>query len=134
MSGTTPPEVPFIRALTVFDDGTGPALYAGGEFHDAGGTPANSVARWDGTAFTPLGSGLPGTLPWVYSMTTFDDGSGPALWAGGVFDTAGVHSSRAVARWQCAPCYPNCDGSTTAPVLNVADFSCFLNQFAAGCP
>src|SRR5262249_38881975 len=29
-------------------------------------------------------------------------------------------------------CYPNCDASTTAPVLNVADFSCFLNRFAAG--
>jgi hypothetical protein len=29
--------------------------------------------------------------------------------------------------------YANCDNSTTAPVLNVADFSCFLNRFAAGC-
>jgi probable HAF family extracellular repeat protein len=29
--------------------------------------------------------------------------------------------------------YANCDSSTTAPVLNVADFSCFLNAFAAGC-
>jgi hypothetical protein len=30
--------------------------------------------------------------------------------------------------------YANCDGSTTPPVLNVLDFSCFLNKFAAGCP
>ncbi len=29
--------------------------------------------------------------------------------------------------------YANCDGSTTPPVLNVLDFSCFLNRFAAGC-
>ena len=29
-------------------------------------------------------------------------------------------------------CYPNCDGSTTAPVLTVNDFTCFLNRFAAG--
>ncbi|MFN0131981.1 MAG: M14 family zinc carboxypeptidase [Phycisphaerales bacterium] len=28
----------------------------------------------------------------------------------------------------------NCDGSTAAPVLNVNDFTCFLNLFAAGCP
>jgi hypothetical protein len=28
----------------------------------------------------------------------------------------------------------NCDGSTTPPVLNVLDFNCFLNAFAAGCP
>ena len=27
----------------------------------------------------------------------------------------------------------NCDGSTTPPVLNVGDFACFLNRFAAGC-
>ena len=30
--------------------------------------------------------------------------------------------------------YANCDGSTTPPVLNVADFSCFLTKFAGGCP
>ena len=30
--------------------------------------------------------------------------------------------------------YANCDGSTTPPVLNVLDFGCFLNRFAAGCP
>src|SRR5262249_34638475 len=29
--------------------------------------------------------------------------------------------------------YANCDNSTSAPLLNVADFSCFLNRFAAGC-
>jgi hypothetical protein len=31
-----------------------------------------------------------------------------------------------------ASCYPNCDASTTAPCLNVLDFQCFLNSFAAG--
>jgi hypothetical protein len=30
--------------------------------------------------------------------------------------------------------YANCDASTTPPVLNVNDFACFLNLFAAGCP
>ncbi len=30
--------------------------------------------------------------------------------------------------------YANCDGSTNPPVINVLDFSCFLNKFAAGCP
>jgi cytochrome c len=29
--------------------------------------------------------------------------------------------------------YANCDGSTQPPVLNVADFGCFLQAFAAGC-
>jgi hypothetical protein len=31
-----------------------------------------------------------------------------------------------------AACYANCDGSTVGPVLNVQDFSCFLNRFASG--
>jgi hypothetical protein len=31
-----------------------------------------------------------------------------------------------------AACYANCDGSTTEPVLNVDDFTCFINSFAIG--
>jgi hypothetical protein len=30
--------------------------------------------------------------------------------------------------------YANCDGSTAPPVLNVADFTCFMQKFAMGCP
>ena len=30
------------------------------------------------------------------------------------------------------PCYANCDQSTATPTLNVADFTCFLQKFAAG--
>jgi hypothetical protein len=30
--------------------------------------------------------------------------------------------------------YANCDASTVAPVLNVADFTCFMAKFGAGCP
>ena len=33
-----------------------------------------------------------------------------------------------------ASAYANCDGSTTPPVLNLSDFTCFLQKFAAGCP
>ncbi|MEX2219717.1 MAG: hypothetical protein WD749_13270, partial [Phycisphaerales bacterium] len=31
-----------------------------------------------------------------------------------------------------ATCYANCDNSTQPPVLNVADFGCFLTRYAAG--
>jgi hypothetical protein len=31
-------------------------------------------------------------------------------------------------------CYANCDGSATAPVLNGADFVCFLQRYVAGDP
>lgn len=32
------------------------------------------------------------------------------------------------------PCYFNCDGSSVAPTLNVADFVCFLNRYGASDP
>ncbi|MBL9032547.1 MAG: hypothetical protein JNM80_12680 [Phycisphaerae bacterium] len=37
-------------------------------------------------------------------------------------------------RFAAGDSYANCDASTTPPVLNVNDFTCFLNRFAAGCP
>ena len=37
-----------VHAFTVFDDGSGSALYAGGEFVTAGGIAASRVAKWDG--------------------------------------------------------------------------------------
>jgi hypothetical protein len=36
-------------------------------------------------------------------------------------------------RFAAGDTYANCDGSTTPPVLNVLDFTCFLNRFSAGC-
>jgi hypothetical protein len=38
-----------------------------------------------------------------------------------------------LSKFAAGDAYANCDGSTTPPVLNVADFSCFLGKFAAGC-
>ena len=37
-------------------------------------------------------------------------------------------------KYAAGDAYANCDGSTTAPVLNVNDFICFQQKFAAGCP
>jgi hypothetical protein len=37
-------------------------------------------------------------------------------------------------RFAAGAAYANCDNSTTPPILNVNDFVCFLNKFAAGCP
>jgi hypothetical protein len=97
-SGTSGPVV----ALTTFDDGSGPALYAGGFFTTAGGLTVNSMAKWDPGApgqWAPLGSGVGGTLPLVEALTVFDDGSGPALYAGGAFTTAGGVSANQIAKW-----------------------------------
>ena len=37
-------------------------------------------------------------------------------------------------RFGAGDSYANCDGSTAAPMLNVNDFICFQQKFAAGCP
>ena len=37
-------------------------------------------------------------------------------------------------RFNTSDPYANCDGSTTPPVLNVQDFTCFINKFNIGCP
>jgi hypothetical protein len=37
-------------------------------------------------------------------------------------------------RFTSGESYANCDNSTSAPVLNVQDFTCFLNRFTTGCP
>ncbi len=90
-------------ALSVFDDGSGPALFVGGQFAGAGGVPTSSIARWNGQAWSPLGSGVAGSALTIYALAVFDDGSGPALYAGGQFTSAGGVSASNVARW---------DGST----------------------
>jgi probable HAF family extracellular repeat protein len=36
-----------------------------------------------------------------------------------------------IARLAFLPCTANCDNSTSTPILNVDDFTCFINQFAA---
>ncbi|MCH8165047.1 MAG: hypothetical protein IH889_05510, partial [Planctomycetes bacterium] len=102
-----------VTALAVFDDGLGggPALYAGGNFITAGGVRANSIAKWDGDSWSPLVKGIDGI---VYAMTVFDDGSGsgPALYVGGHFTTAGGAIVNDIAKW---------DGLTWSPVASGID-------------
>lgn len=84
------------HGLAVFDDGGGPALYAGGFFTTAGGAPANRVAKWDGQSWSPLGTGVNNT---IIALTVFDDGGGPALYVGGVFTMAGGAPAVRIAKW-----------------------------------
>ena len=65
----------WVMALAVYDDGTGPALYAAGWFTSAGGQPANNIAKWDGASWSALGSGLTGPPDTrVLALAVFDDG------------------------------------------------------------
>src|SRR4029077_18796893 len=53
-----PAQMPFGQALAVFDDGSGPGLYVGGQFGSAGGVTALHAARWNGASWSALGSGF----------------------------------------------------------------------------
>lgn len=87
--------------MCLHDDGAGIALYVGGGFTAAGGVPANSIARWDGSTWMPLGSGLQlnGSFGNVQKMVEYDDGSGPALFVCGTFDHAGGVPASSIAKW-----------------------------------
>src|SRR5947207_1090037 len=87
-----------VRAVAVFNEGTGPALFAAGTFTTAGGLSANRIARRNGQGWSPLGAG---TNSSVVALAVFDDGTppGPALYAGGTFDSAGGAPASSIARW-----------------------------------
>jgi hypothetical protein len=99
-----------VQALAVFDDGTGEALYAAGEFVTAGGIVVNRIARWDGLEWSVLDDphdvGIGPDL--VETLLVYDDGLGPALYAGGEFSTAGGYTANSIARW---------DGAGWTPLL-----------------
>jgi trimeric autotransporter adhesin len=102
--------IPFVTSLAVHDDGSGPALYAAGGFSYAGGIPASNLARWNGSSWAPVGGGFASTVP-NYSpniqLESFDDGSGPRLYAAGNFETAGGILCNGTAVW---------DGTSWQPV------------------
>ncbi len=61
----------------------------------------------------------------------FGFAAGNSSQGGGYINTVVYDNFEVVVR-SVTGCYPNCDGSTAAPALNVADFTCFLQRFAAG--
>jgi hypothetical protein len=67
-------------------------LIAGGDFTTAGGVAANNIARWNGNAWQPLGSGTNGGVNALI-------GYNGELIAGGWFTTAGGVDSAYWARW-----------------------------------
>lgn len=105
-------------ALAAFDDGSGPALYVGGDFTAAQSGHGSYIARWDGTAWSTVGA----PLNWkVYALEVFDDGSGPALYAGGYFTTAGGVALANIARWNGAQWSP-VGGGVSQGVRSLATF------------
>ena len=76
-------------------------LIAGGVFTTAGGETANRIARWDGSVWQPMGSGMNSYEVWSLAVYNGD------LIAGGFFSTAGGVTVNNIARW---------DGSAWQPL------------------
>lgn len=89
---------PMANALAVDTSGN---LYVGGEFHKAGGVTAHYIAKWNGSTWSALGSGLDGQ---VYAIAVDQSGN---VYVGGDFTVAGSVSANNIAKW---------DGSTWTAV------------------
>src|SRR5262245_1236978 len=90
-----------VEANAVFDDGTGPALYVGGMFSAANDVVVSGLARWDGSQWSDVDGGVRHgvELGQVNALAVFDDGTGPALYVGGWFTSAGDVEAPYVAKW-----------------------------------
>jgi trimeric autotransporter adhesin len=112
----------------------GGELLVGGSFTSASGIAASKVAIWNGSQWRALGSGLQTQESYQEVRAAAAYASGFAV--GGEFLRAGGEPSSHLAMWRrgVPECYANCDCSGVSPVLNVADFSCFLQRFGNGDP
>lgn len=132
-NGTTGSNGWYTGALAVYNDGTGESLYATAYFDNAGTGAAAKIAKWNGGAWKPVGTGLnaPGS-----ALAVFDPGGrgNPTLYVGGQFTMAGGQAANHIARWakdyapsRC-PADLNCDG-----VVNGTDLSLVLGSWGP-CP
>ena len=85
----------YVHSLAVAGNGD---VYAGGEFDQAGGIAARSVAKWNGTAWSSLGLGVynSSSRATVYTLAVAGNGD---VYAGGSFTIAWGAVANKVAKW-----------------------------------
>ncbi len=79
---------PSVNAIAI----SGSNIYVGGMFTTAGGVPASSIAVWNGSNWSPLGSGVDGTVSAIAV-------SGNDVYVGGYFTNAGGVIAHSIAKW-----------------------------------
>jgi hypothetical protein len=87
----------YVVRMAAYDDGSGPQLHVAGVFNHISGTPVQNIAKWDGSSWHPMGSGV----TWAggpRDLTVHNDGSGPGLYVADVL-TAGGQPVNRIAKW-----------------------------------
>ncbi|MDF1543744.1 MAG: hypothetical protein P1R58_01435 [bacterium] len=104
-------------------------LIAGGYFTTAGGVSASSIAAWDGSSWSSLGSGMNNG---VYALSVYDN----KLIAGGYFTTAGGKVSAYLAAWtKGAGCCLVPGDANQSGEEDISDLTYFVDfMFASGPP
>ncbi|MCB9837790.1 MAG: hypothetical protein H6813_00485 [Phycisphaeraceae bacterium] len=120
-----------VRALTVFDDGSGARLVAGGSFTIADGVVVDRLAAWDGAQWQPTFGGADGI---VSALAVGSGQTQDQLLLGGAFTLGGgIVAQRAGIITGCAdPAIPgdlNNDG-----VVDTADLGVLLTSFGSSDP
>jgi len=77
-----------INAIAIAGD----KVYAGGTFTNIGGVNANNIAVWNGTSWSPLGTGVNASVTTIIVR-------GEDIYVGGGFTTAGGVAANRVAKW-----------------------------------
>jgi hypothetical protein len=131
--------VPIPAGAVVTNVGFHAPFYHSGEVYDNtawNSSVSGSAVTWTPAPFSPAANA--NALRWgtLYNFR-FDANVAPGTGSAtlGLFKT-GSPASLAVAGLPVpgTSCYANCDNSTASPILNVADFSCFLTRYAAQDP
>ena len=109
-------------------------LYAGGNFTEAGTNSSfyyNRIAKWNGSSWSPLGSGSSssGVNDTVYSLA-FDGNRN--LYAGGEFNFAGGNSANKIAKWNSSTSSWSPLGSGLSAVVYSLAFDGNGNLYAGG--
>lgn len=71
------------------------ALYVAGDITMAGGVAVSNIAKWDGTSWSAVGTGITGTFSYVLALAVYNG----ELYAGGDFSAAGGVAATDIAKW-----------------------------------
>ena len=103
---------PLVAAVQRLPNG---GVVIGGQFASIGGTQLANIARWNGSAYVPLGLGVNGP---VRALAIAGNGD---LLVGGDFTTAGGAPAPRIARWNGASWSTLGGGLTVAPTMLAAN-------------